>query len=219
MAAAPSGEDIFRNAESLHQELIFKANRKRIYEIFTGAAQGIGALIVRDRRAVEAIIHGGGQQFGIRPGTENVPGIIALGTAVRLAAQEQAALAPRLAALRDDLEAQVLAALPDAVVHGRASRTRAPHVLNVSIPGTDSDAMLMHLDLAGIACSAGSACGTGAVEPSHVLTAMGIPHDIAVAALRFSLGRSTSAEDVAGVSAALPRIVEKVRSLGVVLHR
>ena len=184
-----------------------------------GAPKGIGALIVRDRRAVEAIIHGGGQQFGIRPGTENVPGIIALGTAVRLAAQEQAALAPRLAALRDDLEAQLLAAVPDAVVHGRTSRTRAPHVLNVSIPGTDSDAMLMHLDLAGIACSAGSACSTGAVEPSHVLTAMGVPHDVAVAALRFSLGRSTSAEDVAGVIAALPRIVEKVRSLGVVLHR
>ena len=184
-----------------------------------GAPKGIGALIVRDRRAVEAIIHGGGQQFGIRPGTENVPGIIALGTAVRLAAQEQAALAPRLAALRDDLEAQLLAAVPDAVVHGRASRTRAPHVLNVSIPGTDSDAMLMHLDLAGIACSAGSACSTGAVEPSHVLTAMGVPHDVAVAALRFSLGHSTSAEDVAGVIAALPRIVEKVRSLGVVLHR
>ena len=182
-----------------------------------GAPKGIGALIVRDRRAVEAIIHGGGQQFGIRPGTENVPGIIALGAAVRLAAQEQAAFATRLAALRDDLEAQLRAAIPDAVVHG--SRVRAPHVLNVSIPGTDSEAMLMHLDMAGIACSSGSACSTGATEPSHVLSAMGVPHDVAVAALRFSLGRSTGADDVAGVIAALPRIVEKVRSLGAVLHR
>ena len=73
--------------------------------------------------------------------------------------------------------------------------------------------------MAGIACSSGSACSTGATEPSHVLSAMGVPHDVAVAALRFSLGRSTGADDVAGVTAALPRIVEKVRSLGAVLHR
>ena len=160
-----------------------------------GAPKGIGALVVRDRRAVEAIIHGGGQQFGIRPGTENVPGIIALGRAVELAAADQAELAGRLAALRDDLEARLLASFPDAVVHGRDAE-RAPHVANVSFPGTDSEAMLMHLDLAGIACSAGSACTTGSVEPSHVLTAMGVPRDMGIAALRFSLGRTSTAADV-----------------------
>src|SRR6266571_3987706 len=183
-----------------------------------GAPKGIGALIVRDRKAVEAIIHGGGQQFGIRPGTENVPGIIGLGTAARLAAAEQQALAARLRELRDELERRVLAIVPDAVINGWQGE-RAPQISNVSIPGTDSEALLMHLDLAGIACSSGSACSTGAVEPSHVLTAMGVPRELGVAALRFSFGKESTMEDVEAVTAALPRIIEKVRSLSTVLHR
>ncbi|HKA57924.1 MAG TPA: cysteine desulfurase family protein [Gemmatimonadales bacterium] len=183
-----------------------------------GAPKGVGALIVRDRKAVEAIIHGGGQQFGIRPGTENVPGIIALGVAARLAAQEQQALAERLRELRDELERRLLAIVPDALINGWQGE-RAPHISNASIPGTDSEALLMHLDLAGIACSSGSACSTGSVEPSHVLTAMGVPRELGVAALRFSFGKDSSLDDVEAVTAALPKIVEKVRSLSTVLHR
>jgi len=183
-----------------------------------GAPKGIGALIVRDRHVVEAIIHGGGQQFGIRPGTENVPGIAALGKAVELAAQEQAGFATRVAALRDELERRLLAIVPDAVVNA-ARGPRAPHVSNVSIPGTDSEALLMHFDLAGIACSSGSACSTGAVELSHVLTAMGVPRELGVAALRFSFGKDSSEEYVEAVIGAAPKIVEKVRALSAVLHR
>jgi cysteine desulfurase len=183
-----------------------------------GAPKGIGALIVRDRKAVEAIIHGGGQQFGIRPGTENVPGIIALGVAARLAAAEQQALATRLTELRDELERRLLAIVPDAVINGWQG-ARAPHISNVSIPGTDSEALLMHLDLAGIACSSGSACSTGSVEPSHVLSAMGVPRDLGVAELRFSFGKDSTIEEVDAVTAVLPKIVEKVRSLSAVLHR
>ena len=183
-----------------------------------GAPKGVGALIVRDRKAVEAIIHGGGQQFGIRPGTENVPGIVGLGIAAKLAAQEQPALAARLRELRDELERRVLAIVPDAVINGWQSQ-RAPHISNISIPGTDSEALLMHLDLAGIACSSGSACSTGTVEPSHVLTAMSVPRELGVAALRFSLGKDSTIEDVEAVTGVLPRIVEKVRSLSAVLHR
>ena len=183
-----------------------------------GAPKGIGALIVRDRKAVDAIIHGGGQQYGIRPGTENVPGIVALGIAARLAAAEQAELATRLRALRDELERRLLAIVPDAVINGWQEQ-RAPHITNVSIPGTDSEALLMHLDLAGVACSSGSACSTGAVEPSHVLTAMGIPRELGVAALRFSFGKDSTLEDVEAVTAVLPKVVEKVRSLSAVLHR
>src|SRR5207245_11767915 len=93
------------------------------------------------------------------------------------------------------------------------------HVPNVSIPGTDSEALLMHLDLAGIACSSGSACSTGAIEPSHVLTAMGVPRELGIAALRFSFGKDNTAEDVDAVIGALPKIVEKVRALSAVLHR
>jgi cysteine desulfurase len=108
--------------------------------------------------------------------------------------------------------------VPDAVIHGREG-PRAPHVCNVSIPGTDSEALLMHLDLAGIACSSGSACSTGAIEPSHVLTAMGVPRDLGISALRFSFGRDSGPEDVDAVIAAMPKIVEKVRALAAVLHR
>ena len=183
-----------------------------------GAPKGIGALIVRDRAAVEAIIHGGGQQFGIRPGTENVPGIIGLGKAVELAATERAETERRLRALRDDLELRVLQAVPDAVINAWQAE-RAPHVSNVSIPGTDSEALLMHFDLAGIACSSGSACSTGSIEPSHVLTAMGVPRELGLAALRFSFGKDNTTEDVDAVIGALPKIVEKVRSLAAVLHR
>jgi len=183
-----------------------------------GAAKGVGALIVRDRGAVEAIIHGGGQQYGIRPGTENVPGIVGLGRAVELAAAEQAESATRLGALRDELERRVLAIVPDAVINAWQAE-RAPHVSNISIPGTDSEALLMHLDLAGVACSSGSACSTGAIEPSHVLTAMGVPRDLGIAALRFSFGKENTVEDVDAVVGALPKIVEKVRALSAVLHR
>src|SRR5687767_7127615 len=183
-----------------------------------GAPKGIGALIVRDRKAVESIIHGGGQQFGIRPGTENVAGAVALGRAAALAASEQSGESARLAALRDSLIERLKALVPDLVVHGLPA-PRAPHVLNIGIPGTDSEALLMHLDLAGIACSSGSACSTGAVEPSHVLTAMGVPPELGVAALRFSFGKDSTAEDVEAVCAVLPKIVEKVRSLSAVLHR
>jgi|SRR5690242_6473100 len=183
-----------------------------------GAPKGIGGLIVRDRHAVEAIIHGGGQQFGIRPGTENVPGIVGLGKAVELAAGEQPEFARNVMELRDELERRLLAVIPDAVINP-AHGQRAPHVSNVSIPGTDSEALLMHLDLAGIACSSGSACSTGAVEPSHVLTAMGVSRDLGVAALRFSFGKDNTVEDVETVIGALPKIVEKVRQLSAVLHR
>ncbi|HUK21453.1 MAG TPA: cysteine desulfurase family protein [Gemmatimonadales bacterium] len=183
-----------------------------------GAPKGVGALLVRDRRTVTPLLHGGGQQFALRPGTENVPGIVALGKAVELAVRERAELAQRLTGLRDALEHGIAAAVPDAVIHA-ASSPRAPHTLSVSIPGIDSEAMLMHLDMAGIACSSGSACSTGAVEPSHVLSAMGVPHDLGVATLRFSFGRENTADDVAAVLAALPRIVEKVRGLTAELRR
>src|ERR1700752_3555377 len=183
-----------------------------------GAPKGIGALIVRDRKAVEAIIHGGGQQFGIRPGTENVPGIVALGIAARLAASAHEELSARLRELRNELERRLLAIVPDAVINGWQEE-RAPHITNVSIPGTDSEALLMHLDLAGVACSSGSACSTGTVEPSHVLTAMGVPRALGVAALRFSFGKDSSEEDVEAVIGAMPKIVEKVRALSAVLHR
>lgn len=183
-----------------------------------GAPKGIGALIVRDRKAVEAIIHGGGQQFGIRPGTENVAGAVGLGRAAQLAAAEQASLAERLCGHRNELAARLKAAVPDLVVNAEGS-PRAPHLLSIAVPGTDSEALLMHLDLAGIAVSSGSACSTGAVEPSHVLVAMGVPRDLALGAIRFSFGRESTRDDVERAVEVVPVVVAKVRRLAGVLGR
>jgi cysteine desulfurase len=183
-----------------------------------GAPKGIGALIVRDRKAVEAIIHGGGQQYGIRPGTENVAGAVALGRAAALAASEQQEEADRLRRLRDALAERLKATINDLTVNGERGE-RAPHVLNVSIASADSEALLMHLDLAGVAASSGSACSTGSVEPSHVLVAMGVPRELALGAIRFSFGRESTTTDVDHVAQVMPDVVAKVRKLAGVLGR
>jgi cysteine desulfurase len=183
-----------------------------------GAPKGIGALVVRDRKAVEAIIHGGGQQHGIRPGTENVAGAVGLGRAAQLAAGEQAAEAERLRVLRDQLAERLRQGVPDLMVNGERA-DRAPHVLSVAVPGADSEAMLMHLDLAGVAASGGSACSTGAVEPSHVLVAMGLPRELALSTVRFSLGHESRPADVARAAEVMPGVVAKVRKLAGMLGR
>ncbi len=183
-----------------------------------GAPKGIGALIVRDRKAIEAIIHGGGQQYGIRPGTENVAGAVALGRAALLAAQEQAEESPRLRLLRDELAARLKAGVPELVVIAESSE-RAPHVLNVAVSGADSEALLMHLDLAGVAASSGSACSTGSVEASHVLIAMGISRELALGAIRFSLGHQSTGADIERVAEVMPAVVAKVRKLAGILGR
>jgi cysteine desulfurase len=177
-----------------------------------GAPKGVGALLVRDRTAVEAIIHGGGQQYGIRPGTENVAGIVGLGEAVALAVSEVDHAAPRLGGLRDAFEERVLGAIPDVTVIGTGAH-RAPHVSALAFPGIDPQALIVQCDLAGIACSTGSACNTGLPEPSHVLEAMGLPREIATSMVRFSFFKQNSEEDVDRVIDVLPGIVEKVRGL------
>jgi cysteine desulfurase len=183
-----------------------------------GAPKGIGALIVRDRKIIEAIIHGGGQQFGIRPGTENVAGAVAMGRAALLATQELAEHTARVGGLRDALAERLQAAIPELHINA-ADSPRAPHVLSISVPGTDAESLLMHLDLAGICCSGGSACSTGAIEPSHVLVAMGVDHALALGTVRFSLGHETREADIARVVEVLPGIVDKVRTLGAALGR
>ncbi|HTG85244.1 MAG TPA: cysteine desulfurase family protein [Gemmatimonadales bacterium] len=183
-----------------------------------GAPKGVGALVVRERKALEAIIHGGGQQFGIRPGTENVAGAVGLGRAAALAVTELDSTVTRLQALRDRLLGKLREGVPDLHVCGDSAE-RAPHILNVLVSGADSEALLMHLDLAGVAASGGSACSTGAVEPSHVLTAMGVPRELALGALRFSLGHETTEADVDRAAEVFPSVVRKVRKLSEALGR
>jgi cysteine desulfurase len=182
-----------------------------------GGPKGTGALLVRDRMLIEPLIRGGSQQSGTRPGTENAAGIAGFGRAAELAAREQVEHACRLAGLRSQLREALRAAVPDIqVVEGREP---VPHILTVCVPGADSESLLMHLDLAGVAAGSGSACATGTVEPSHVLGAMGIPRELAIGAVRFSLGRETTAEDVSRVADVFPAVVAKVRRLAGVLGR
>jgi cysteine desulfurase len=178
-----------------------------------GAPKGIGAVFIRRGTTIAPLFHGGEQDRGRRPGTENVAATIGFARAAELAVAEREEECARLERLRNRLEETILARVPDAVIHGRGAPHRAPHVLNVSVPGTDSESMLMALDLRGIACSAGSACQSGSVNPSHVLQAMGIPPEIASAAIRMSLGSLTTDAAIDRVSDVYPALVAKARGV------
>lgn len=177
-----------------------------------GAPKGVGAVFIRRGTQIDPMLHGGSQDRGRRPGTENVAAAVALARAAELTVEEREAECARLSALRDTLEAGLLARIPDAVIHGR-SAPRASHIVNISVPGTDSESLLMALDLAGVAASAGSACQSGSVTPSHVLTAIGVKPELAVAAIRMSLGSLTTPEDVARVIELFPALIAKARRL------
>lgn len=176
-----------------------------------GAPKGVGALILADHRRLEPLIHGGGQQAGVRPGTENVVGIVGLGVAVELAVKELQETAAHTGWLRTELESRILATVPGARVNGAAG-TRAPHISNISIPGIRSDVLMMHLDMAGIYCSTGSACNTRVATPSHVLRAMGIGDDLTGTAVRFSFSRDNDSADLDHVLDVLPGILARVRN-------
>ena len=177
-----------------------------------GAPKGIGALFIRRGTPMEPLLFGGSQDRGRRPGTENVAMAVGLACAAELAVAEREEEVRRLAALRDRLESAILARVPDAVIHGRGM-PRAPHISNISVPGTDSESMLIALDLRGIACSAGSACQSGSINPSHVLEAMGVSADVARAAIRISFGAMSTDASVDRMLEVFPMLVEKARRL------
>jgi cysteine desulfurase len=176
-----------------------------------GAPKGCGAMFIRRGTPLEPMFHGGSHERGRRPGTENVAAVVGLARAVELAREEREEEVQRLSAMRDRFEQAVLARVPDAVIHGRNAPQRAPHITNVSVPGLDSESMLMALDLRGIGCSAGSACQSGSVSPSHVLTAIGVERNLAGAALRFSFGCLNDDECVDRVADALGKLVAGAR--------
>ena len=162
------------------------------------------------------LTHGGGQERGVRSGTVDVVGARALAVAVDLAVEAQPEHARRMADLRNRLLAAVLRAVPDAVVRGAApwSGDRLPANAHLTFPGCEGDALLYLLDSRGIRCSTGSACRAGVPQPSHVLLAMGVPERDARGALRFSLGRTSTDDDVAALVAVLPEVVERARAAG-----
>ncbi|GAA1791834.1 cysteine desulfurase family protein [Agromyces lapidis] len=177
-----------------------------------GAPKGTGALIVRGRLPIEAVLHGGGQERGRRSGTENVAGAVAFATALRLAEAERASASARVGALGDRLTARVLDEVPDARLTGDATR-RLPGTVSFVFPGTSGEAVLLELERDGVVCSSGSACAAGSDEPSHVLTAIGVPAELAQTAVRFTLGSSTTANEIEDAATAVSRAVSAVRGI------
>ncbi|PVG81381.1 cysteine desulfurase NifS [Nocardioides gansuensis] len=178
-----------------------------------GGPYGVGALVVRRDLEVAALLHGGGQERGIRSGTLDVPAIAGLAAAVEEAVKRQPEHAERVAALRDDLVRRVTEAVPDAHLHGApAGPGRLPGNAHIGFPGCEGDSLLMLLDARGIECSTGSACSAGVPQPSHVLLAMGCDADQARHSLRFSLGHTSTRADVDAVVEAIGPVVERARA-------
>lgn len=177
-----------------------------------GGPKGVGALFVRKGTELAPMIFGGGHERGMRAGTEDVAGAVGFALAAELWLRDQEEVTRRLAELRDRLEGALKARIPDLEVNG-AGAPRAPHILSVSLPGVNAETLLVTLDLEGLAVSSGSACSSGAVTPSHVLTEMGIPDEVAGPSIRLSLGRETTAEEIDRVIATLPPLVERMRAL------
>lgn len=172
--------------------------------------KGTGALVVRKGVKVHSFIHGGSQERHRRGGTENVAGIVAFGKACELARGSLAAEPARLQVLRNRLEEGILASVPGVLVNGDPCH-RLPNTTNLSFPGTAADSLLASLDLEGIAASSGAACSSGTLKHSHVLAAMGVEPAVAGGAIRFSVGRENSDDDVNHLLAVLPGIVERLR--------
>ncbi len=176
--------------------------------------KGVGALYVRKGTRIRPQVTGGIHEKGLRAGTENVPGIVGFGAACALAEQEMPEESKRLQALRDMLINGILSNIPDTVLNGHPEK-RLPHNVNVSVKYVEGEAMLLNMDLLGIGASSGSACTSGSLEPSHVLLAMGIPHELAHGSLRMTLGKSNTEQDIEYVLESLPPIVEKLRAMSV----
>lgn len=174
--------------------------------------KGIGALYIRKGVKISNLIYGGAQERGLRAGTENVPGIVGLGSAIELAVQELPEYTQKMTFLRDKLIDGILAAIPDSRLNGHRTE-RLPGNVNVSIRYVEGEGLLMRLDLAGIEASSGSACTSGSLDPSHVLLAIGLPHEIAHGSLRLSLSTENTEADVDYVLETLPRVVETLRAM------
>jgi cysteine desulfurase len=176
------------------------------------APKGVGALYIRGGTRLKQLLYGGHHQRGFRPGTENVAGIVGLGKAAELALGSLAADALRVGRLRDNLQTGLAARIADSRINASGA-PRTPNTANLTFPGIEGEALVIALDLKGIACSTGAACSSGAVEPSHVLTAIGLSAEDARASLRFSLGRHTTESEIAYALETVPAAVAQLREL------
>jgi cysteine desulfurase len=204
--AVQSAGKIPINVETLGADLLAISAHK-IY-----GPKGVGALFIRKGTRLKPILFGGKDTRVHRPGTENVAGIVGLGKAAELALNKLQAEGARLAALRDRLEKGLLATIPSARVNG-AHAPRTPNTANLSFSFIEGESMVIALDLKGLACSTGAACSSGAIEPSHVLTAIGLPAEQARGSMRFSLGRLNTDDDVDFALKVIPEAVQHLRKL------
>lgn len=194
------------DVEALHADMLSLSAHK-----FHGP-KGIGALYIRKGVKIDPLIHGGAQERGHRAGTENLPGIVGLGKAIELAEEGLAENAARMTVLRNRLISGLTAAIPNMRINGTMDK-RLPNNVNVSFAGIEGEAVLLRLDLEGIAASSGSACTAGSLDPSHVLTAIGLTRDEAKGSLRLTLGTDTTQADVDEVVKKLPGIVASLREM------
>jgi cysteine desulfurase len=176
------------------------------------APKGVGLLFVRRQTPIHPLITGGGQERDRRSGTENLPGIVAFGKAMEMASAEPSATIERIHRLRDKLEENILASIQNTARNG-APEPRLPNTTNITFGGVEGEAILLLLDEVGICASSGSACSTGALESSHVLKAMGLTGAEALGAVRFSLSRYTTDEEIDRVIEVLPGIVRRLRGI------
>lgn len=174
--------------------------------------KGVGALFVKKATPLRPLLYGGHHERSLRPGTENVPGIAAFATAARLARDELAETPTGSWFLKEKLAQGIYERMPDALVNGSMEKS-LPNILNVSFEGVDGESLLLNLDLLGFAVSTGSACTSGATDPSHVLLAMGVPARLAQSSIRFSFGRDNTGGDVDRLLEALPDVVGRLREM------
>lgn len=199
------------DVEKLHIDLLSLSGHK-----FHGP-KGVGALYVRKGVRIPALILGGAQERRKRAGTENVPGIVGMGKAIELATAELEDNAAKMKVLRDRLIFGIPARIPDVKLNGHPTE-RLPNNVNFSIRFIEGESILLMLDLNGIAASSGSACTSGSLDPSHVLLAMGLPHEVAHGSLRLTLSEFTTPEEIDYVLDTLPPIVEKLRAMSPLYH-
>jgi cysteine desulfurase len=204
--AVQSAGKVAIDVNELHVDLLSLSGHK-FY-----APKGIGALYIRGGTRLRQLLYGGHHQRGFRPGTENVAGIVGLGKAAAIARKLLKEDAARISALRDKLQQGLLQRIPQCRVNGGGS-PRTPNTTNLGFSGIEGEALLIALDLKGLACSTGAACSSGAVEPSHVLTATGLPPEEARASLRFSLGRHTTEQEIEFALRVVPAAVAQLREL------
>jgi cysteine desulfurase len=193
------------DVEKLHVDLL-TLNGSKIY-----GPKGVGLLFVRRGIKLEPLVRGGGQERGLRSGTENVPGIIGLAKALEIAQMEKDEENARLIPLRDRL-IEGLLTIPKTKLNGHATE-RLPNNANITFFDVEGEAAVLYLDAKGIRASTGSACASSSLDPSHVLIAIGLEPEAAHGSVRFTLGRSTTADDIETVIAAMPPIVERLRKM------